>query len=564
MTVHYEANPRQIQDWFDLIERTQLVLPRFQRMEAWGPSQITEVLDSVIRGMPVGSVLVLQVAGKPEFSWRALEGAPETGNDPILEMLLDGQQRLTALWRALTNDYEDEEYFVKIIADDESEEEEIPYVVRVKHYERNGKRYPLWTQDEGRVFDRGLIPAWLLHPDMEAEAWNWAANAKAQSERGSGLALERMIVNYRDRVRHYEIPYIRLRDDTPIEAVLHTFIKLNTQGTPLSAFDLIVARMEVHDIDLHSLSESMRSAVPQLRYFSSIDDIDFLRALVLLEGRTPTQRQILNLSPSTIRDMWEHLENGARRALSFLQQEGVPDSDRLPTEVIIPALVALWTEIPQGGLQEGQARTLLRSYMWRAFFSDRYERSANTSVRQDYSALRDVLLDGKETSIPIMDANLPDSPESLLAAGWPRRRDRLARAILLVFLLRGARDIHDGSPVSPENVRHREYHHVFPKKYLETSGVQQFPADVALNVALITWLTNRRISATNPRQYLLDATSGARFGEEELRARLDTHLIPYEPFVEEDYEGFLRARADRVYDAMTSLVNGRDWGLGRA
>jgi len=92
MAVRYESNPRSLSEWVAEIKQRRLVLPRFQRMEAWGTSQVTELLQSVIDGLPVGAVLLLEVSGEPEFAYRVLEGAPEVG-EPIREMVLDGQQR---------------------------------------------------------------------------------------------------------------------------------------------------------------------------------------------------------------------------------------------------------------------------------------------------------------------------------------------------------------------------------------------------------------------------------------------------------------------------------------
>jgi hypothetical protein len=93
---------------------------------------------------------------------------------------------------------------------------------------------------------------------------------------------------------------------------------------------------------------------------------------------------------------------------------------------------------------------------------------------------------------------------------------------------------------------------------LKNKGIEEDQADVALNAALITWKTNRQISAASPRKYLEDAAS-KMLDDRELRDRLQSHLIPVEPFLEEDYEGFLRQRAKMVFHGMHVLTDGRDW-----
>ena len=59
----------------------------------------------------------------------------------------------------------------------------------------------------------------------------------------------------------------------------------------------------------------------------------------------------------------------------------------------------------------------------------------------------------EETEVPCFDEKtyrLPDS-EELIEARWPKYKDRLARAILLLSLRGGAEDIADGATAGPEN-----------------------------------------------------------------------------------------------------------------
>ena len=62
--------------------------------------------------------LDLEVGEKEPFVSRTMAGAPEKG-DRIVEHLLNGQQRLTALWRSLTDDYPDRTYFVQMTSDEQ-------------------------------------------------------------------------------------------------------------------------------------------------------------------------------------------------------------------------------------------------------------------------------------------------------------------------------------------------------------------------------------------------------------------------------------------------------------
>ena len=103
-----EARNRTIEDWFAWIRDGAVMLPRFQRFEAWGFAQVEGILENIVRrpALPVGALLILEVGDEPPFHARPISGAPTPQTRPAYH-LLDGQQRLTALWRSLTDDYEE-------------------------------------------------------------------------------------------------------------------------------------------------------------------------------------------------------------------------------------------------------------------------------------------------------------------------------------------------------------------------------------------------------------------------------------------------------------------------
>ena len=85
-----EARNRRLPDWFTRIRTGQLKLPRFQRFESWSHAEVVTLLDSVIRGRPVGAALVLEIGDKEPFVSRPIAGAPEP-TERTTEHLLDGQ-----------------------------------------------------------------------------------------------------------------------------------------------------------------------------------------------------------------------------------------------------------------------------------------------------------------------------------------------------------------------------------------------------------------------------------------------------------------------------------------
>jgi len=118
-----EARNRKINDWYGNIKRGEIKLPRFQRFEAWDRQRIGSLVQTVIHNLPLGITLILDVGDEEKFISRYLETAPEESNR-VLEHLLDGQQRLTALWRTFHNNYDKETFFIYFREFDEYDQDE--------------------------------------------------------------------------------------------------------------------------------------------------------------------------------------------------------------------------------------------------------------------------------------------------------------------------------------------------------------------------------------------------------------------------------------------------------
>ena len=175
-----EARSKTIEAWFSMIEQGQVKLPRFQRHEAWRPAQIAGLFENILRSpsLPLGVLLVLEVGDKELFHSRPIVGAPASEARPIMHVL-DGQQRMTALWRSLTDNYEDLKVFVRLRPANEEADGEVAsinedaaksWVETEKRWERNGVRQPVWADDNVACIQRGLAPLSIFRPGSVGEA----------------------------------------------------------------------------------------------------------------------------------------------------------------------------------------------------------------------------------------------------------------------------------------------------------------------------------------------------------------------------------------------------------
>lgn len=540
-----EARNRALPEWFHRVGSGQIRLPRFQRYEAWGHDRVAGLLETILRGLPAGATLVLEVGDREPFVSRPIVGTPPP-TERATEHLLDGQQRLTALWRSFFDNYDDRTYFVKAerMLDRNAEVE----VLSQPRWMRKGVLYPVWADWPEEIYRRGYIPLRLLRPgDMARETMDWCRAAIGGDNTEALLNLNNQIVGLRERVTTFNLPFLSLPAGTPKHTAIDVFVEMNRSAVQLSAFDIIVAQVEeATGESLHNLVEHIRTRVPLIDAYASAPEL-VLSIAALRENLPPTQASFQKLDLSKLVREWDGIVSGIEFALNFLDEERIFDSERLPTVGVLYTLGAVHDCVPRVLDAAGNAKLVLRKYLWRAFATTRYENNAAARSLQDARALRAVISDGQpESQVPTFDeAEFPlPTVDELKRAGWPKKRDILARCILAVSLRAGGLDIADGTRATRTHLKNREYHHLFPDSLLQNlGGLIAEQAYKALNCALITWNTNRSISAKEPIDYLRERVLSATLGEGEIRSRLNTHAIPFDALNVGGYANCGRRRA---------------------
>ena len=215
-----EARNRSLPDWFTRIRTGQVKLPRFQRFESWSHNEVATLLDSVLRGRPVGALLVLEIGDEEPFVSRPMVGTPPP-TERTTEHLLDGQQRLTALWRAFNDLYDDRTYFALL---KQPESDATPVALSVSRWTGKSRRFPLWADQPKEQFKRGLVPLRLLNPEIRAdEIGEWCDLATESIE--ESRATEREVVSRQKSVTSANLPFLALPVDTPQDVAVDVFVK---------------------------------------------------------------------------------------------------------------------------------------------------------------------------------------------------------------------------------------------------------------------------------------------------------------------------------------------------
>ncbi len=231
-----------------------LQLPDFQREWKWDDERIRALIATITLDYPLGVVMALEVGESSPFKARPLKGAEsEEGTKPRL-LLLDGQQRLTSLFQALYRDEAVETvdsrnnelkhwYYIdikKAVGSPSDRDDAIVSVPQDRVLKVGLTRkdtLDLTTTDQEclagyfplhLVFDTHRVNAWQRSFVKTDESVNWEIWSQFEDQ-----VLAKM--------RSFQVPMIKLKESTTMDAVCAVFERVNTGGVALNVFELLTA-----------------------------------------------------------------------------------------------------------------------------------------------------------------------------------------------------------------------------------------------------------------------------------------------------------------------------------
>jgi len=333
-------------------------MPAIQRELVWDADQIVKLVDSLMRGYPVGSFLLWDVKPETAQSYTFYEflthyherdnpyaerGTVPAGNGTIA--VLDGQQRLTSLNIALYGSYSQKKKYAwwnsadafpvkKLylnLADDPKDEE-------------LGLRYDLrFLTDEEAKPNEGQADKWFRVGAALEMQNSGPAIMKELEEReigNSSAAFQRLYDLY-EAIRILKpMNYFLVTDQDP-DKVLEIFVRVNSGGTTLSYSDLLLS-MATNQWQELDAREEVRSLVRELngnagRQFSFSKDVVLKTALTIADVDLRFQvTSFTRENMAKVEAAWPEIKSSLLRAATLLQQFGYHERNLTVNSVIIP------------------------------------------------------------------------------------------------------------------------------------------------------------------------------------------------------------------------------------
>lgn len=520
------------------IDHGLVALPDFQRDFDWTKSDVMKLLVTVLKGWPAGSFLLMH--GKAKFfEIRGLEGGPTPKPSRLRYTVLDGQQRLTALYQAVY-DKGPLVYTVAAAALESGDVDELEEGVEA--HDRliwdSVFRRRSWAENRER------IPLYVLRSASHYFEWRDQVIAETVPPHRDELAA-RLSLLYRNSLEafhRYKFPAVTVEADLAPTAISRIFERVNKTGMSLSTFDLMVARVYEPGWNLRVYWDNAREGTPLIDAFLGEDGMPVLQTIALAEVKNVRESAVLELPQSHVRNQWEAAADATEEALEFLLTRcGVLRRDWLPYRGMILPLAAIALEHDLDDHAE-----LLRKWFWSRSFALAFDAAANTRLVSDYLDLLNAMEGNEE--LPVA----PASADTLLT-GSKRRQGALWRAFLCVLGARSALDV-TGADLGFDEA----------KENLQTVGSQVVIASVlprgtnvppgtepahlrVLGLIAATRATARRVQG----EYLdtIVAASEPHVGAAAIADALDSQLLPSRDELEgaEDrWDEFLQMRLARL------------------
>ena len=580
----------------DRLREGRYVIPDFQREFEWKPWDIRELMRSIFLDYYIGSLLLWKGTSESLESLACEPIYGFNGNGDASHIVLDGQQRLTAMYYAFVGPRVPAPgrqnrflYFIRVDkfmqeAYDEAFEYDwtrrgenlledraaqfashmFPLVV----IGQGGWELPNWVQDYEKYWRSKEAAAKESGEEFElGVAGEFAENARAFGEHLKGIT------------QQYQIAFIELDRDLEIDKICDIFTQINSRGIRLDVFDLINALIRPKGLQLKQL---WKDAEPRLVFVDTermnvyvLQVMSILRQAYcspkylyyLLPGqermvREPNRslrKEVLIQSIEEFKQRWHEAVEGLEEAIKLLrhpQEFGAISSRYLPYVSILPAFAAaqIWVRTLPANRQL-TAQRKLRHWYWASVFTNRYSGSVESTSARDFLDLKSWFDD--DTAEPGLIAEFKSQFRHLDLRREIRRGTSVYNGVFNLLVLRGAQDWASGVVPQYDDL---DDHHIVPQ-----SWGREHPTDTSIDSILnrtpLTAATNRNVIKDRlPKEYLPELIQNN--GENAVRATLESHLISAaaldillrEPFTPSDYEAFLTERQRTLQEAIEDLL----------
>lgn len=513
----------------DKVTSGEIRIPSFQRGFVWEEDDVAFFMDSLFKGYPIGAVLL----------WRTKERLLNERNlghfllpEPVtgypVDYVLDGQQRLTSIFSVFQTELTPEE---------DTNWKDIYYLIGNSINSQKLQFVPLSKEE---VDLKKHFPIKTLFDSVEYRKATEILDDKEKAE----------IDKLQETFKEISIPVQLMEtDDKSIVAIV--FERINRAGVPLKSFQLLTAWSWSTDFDLQEKLDDLSGELSGYGFDGIAEDQELLMKCFtgyILENTSPGV--MMKLSGEKIRDNFEKIKTGLKSSIDFLQKElHLYSLSYVPYPAMIISLVKFFgTDKVGGNLYNDKQRKQLIKWFWKSCFSRRYSSGVNDAHQVDINAMKK-LRENEDTDISMFKC---DISESFFTDNQFNINSVNTKTFIALLASKTPRSFISGAKVdlavTLKASSAKEFHHIFPDKYLQKNGRDRKEIYQLANFCFLNNADNQKIKDKAPSEYV------KYLNPDSVSDILNAAICPSNTF-SLSYEDFINIRKKMLTDYAKSLID---------
>jgi hypothetical protein len=523
------SNAEKLDKIINRINSGDIRIPAFQRAYVWKQNQILDLLDSIVKNYPIGSVLLWGTTDRLNHT-RNIAGykIPDNTVEYPVNYVLDGQQRISSIYATFSDKTE-------------QDPETASYNPNLNIFEI----YYNFTKKEflpKNEIIEGASDTMYLRNFLNGSKLIESLQKLDSTFHSDAQDLYSKFINY-------ELPVVTIKHREKSEVGI-IFERINNTGTKLTTLDLMTAWTWTDDFHL---LESMNELQEELeeKNFGDLTQNILLQTISGIIQNNTTTKAVTELTGEQVRDSWATFCESLRKSIDFMSTElNCSHIDFLPFQ---QQMVSISKFYSISGRPTAKQLTELKKWFWKTSFSNRYS-TGQTTDKMNSDIERMIELRSNNFT-EISKVKYTVSKNELIETKFSKANS-LTRAFLLLMAQNNPIDLVQNVKIditkSLSEYNRKQYHHIFPNAFLKRQGFPQNKIFSLTNFCFLPADSNKKISSKSPSKYFFDLIPTANFN-----SILSSNLIPLtkELYEKDNYNDFLERRAELIITDVDKITN---------
>lgn len=545
------------------IKNEEIVLPAIQRDFVWDKEKIEKLLDSIMRGYPIGIILLWETYNDIQYRVFVRDYKPDilhtfhdNSQKKKLKLVLDGQQRLQSLYTSLYATYEGKSLYFDVLSGrkaedfkedkfifnffsqkkaEEKNKEIISKCQKTKEEEDKNleKEYHMKVQE---LFNFGVKDQQIFRRDI-AKRLNLSETDDLRLETNLSI-LNHVLTKDENILKTSILDENKSRESSERKSesdILEAFVRINREGTPLSRSDLIFSMLK---LNWKESAETLPEFVHRINNGNSFElDSDFVIRCLFAVSNLGTKFDIDILRKrSNVKQIQKNFQrccDAIRSLVDFVQSECWISSSKLLGGYynFVPVVYYLF-HTKNHQVSNNQIYKVRKSIYIFGFTSP-FSRYADSRLGKFIREELKPLAERNDESFPLEKCiwwiwywEQVKRYDAQLLQGNP------SLALHLIQRRSGAKIHYDKNAPQID--------HIFPSSTLRKKGYDESLVNHFANFWILAKNKNQNKSNQHPKKYFEDVDNAILN-----RVYIDRNLLDYK-----HYKRFLRERQDKILNCI--------------